>query len=312
MNFFEKSNNKENKKEAFAKISSSSPEGVLLIENLPGNQTLEVSLDELRAGGLEKIAQLLRPEDLAAIMLMLRAADQQVLLAQVDGAIPVQVSNLEPLAKITESSGDVSVKRAGQVLTLKVGDSVLAGDEVMAMAKSVSLQVIGRSGEAGPVVKLSGVVQFSMTATAPDAPSKVLIAVSEGPVAVLGSALAQQSVVVSTPAGSVASSGGGAGYGVSVSDSGVTTLVSTSGRQEVSFVGATGARQSLTATVEGIQLNAAQPTSGTPLSTPSAAVSQAAVKAVFDLVGQAGAGSAIGSSDSTQSASGTSLSLIHI
>ena len=185
---------------------------------------------------MAEIADLLRPEDVAAILLMLQSAQQQVLLAQADSSISAQLSSLQVLARVSESNGDITVKRAGQTFTLKVGDSILAGDEVNSDTKPVTLQLATRSSDAGPTVKFSGVVQLGFENPNPVASTKFLLAVIQGPAAVLGASQAHQSVVLSTPAGLFTSAGAGAGFGVNVSAGGSTTLVANGGKQDVSFV----------------------------------------------------------------------------
>ena len=139
MNFFEKIVNKVIKKDYFEKAQIAQINESVLTLNLSGDQTLELTLDELRGGRLAEIADLLRPEDLAAILLMLQGSQQPVILAQADGSIPVQVSNLQVLATVVEMAGEVTVKRANQTFVLKVGESVVVGDEVSAGSNSVTL-----------------------------------------------------------------------------------------------------------------------------------------------------------------------------
>ena len=109
-----------------------------------------------------------------------------MLLAQADSSISAQLSSLQVLARVSESNGDITVKRAGQTFTIKVGDSILAGDEVNADAKPVTLQLATRSSDAGPTVKFSGVVQLGFETPNPVASTKFLLAVIQGPAAVLG------------------------------------------------------------------------------------------------------------------------------
>lgn len=186
MNFFEKIINKVVKKDYADKAQITQVNDTVLIENLPGDQTLALTMEELRGGKLSEIADLLRPEDLAAILLMMQNSQQAVVLAQADGSIPAQVSSLQVLATIAETSGDVTVKRAGQTFVLKVGDSVLAGDEVNAGSKPVTLQLVPRNADAGATVKFSGVVQLGFEIPNPVPTSKILVAVVDGPAAVLG------------------------------------------------------------------------------------------------------------------------------
>lgn len=159
MSFFEKIVSKIAQKSYSPKPQITQKDDSFLIENLPGNQTLELSLEDLRSGMLAQIADLLRPEDLAAILLMLSERAPSVLLAQAAGSIPEQVSNLQALATLV--SGELTVQRAGLTFVLKVGDTVLAGDEVNADAKPVTTQLSAKNAEAGATVKFSGVVQFA-------------------------------------------------------------------------------------------------------------------------------------------------------
>jgi len=70
MNSFEKNINKVLNKEYNDKTQISLVNNTLVIENLAGNQTLALTLDQVRGGMLADIAELLRPEDMAAILLM--------------------------------------------------------------------------------------------------------------------------------------------------------------------------------------------------------------------------------------------------
>jgi hypothetical protein len=93
-----KSNKQITQKSYVDKVQISLNADTVLIENLPGNQTLELSLEDLGAGVLADLADVLRPEDLAAILLMLNERVSPVLVAQAAGPIPAQVSNLQALA----------------------------------------------------------------------------------------------------------------------------------------------------------------------------------------------------------------------
>jgi hypothetical protein len=121
MNAFEKNINKVFNKECDDKAQITLVNNALVIENLAGNETLALTLDQLRSGMLAEIAHLLRPEDVAAILLMLQSAQQPVLLAQADSSISAQLSSLQVLARVSESNGDITVKRAGQTFNIKVG-----------------------------------------------------------------------------------------------------------------------------------------------------------------------------------------------
>lgn len=112
-----KNNNQITQKSYLDKVQISLNADTVLIENLPGNQTLELSLEDLGAGVLADLADVLRPEDLAAILLMLNERVPPVLLAQEAGPISAQVSSLQALATLV--SGEVTVQRAGLSLYSK-------------------------------------------------------------------------------------------------------------------------------------------------------------------------------------------------
>ena len=285
MNFFEKIIEKITQKSYADKVQIWLKADTVLIENLPGNQTLELSLEDLSAGMLADLADLLRPEDLAAISLLLKGSESAVVLAQADASIPAQVSNLQPLASI--ATGEVTVQRSGLTFILKVGDSVLAGDELNASSKPVTLQLNAKSSELGATVKFSGTVQFGYDNSNAVAGPKVLVSVIEGPVAVLGSNVAQQSVVLATPVGSLTATGAGTGYGVNVSPTGATTLVAAAGNQEVSFLSNTGLQSAITATNVGVMLGTLD-ANAPPLG--AANDLSESKKAVSELMGGDGAG----------------------
>jgi Ca2+-binding RTX toxin-like protein len=193
-----------------------------------------------------------------------------------------------------------------KLLTSRWGDSILAGDEVNADAKPVTLQLATRSSDAGPTVKFSGVVQLGFETPNPVASTKFLLAVIQGPAAVLGASQAHQSVVLSTPAGLFSSAGAGAGFGVNVSAGGSTTLVANGGKQDVSFVSLTGTVRSITATDSGQLLTANN--ENAPQAIANGTVTSS-IKAIADLMGPLAvprADLAVGSVDSANNMSSSS------
>ena len=140
MNSFEKNINKVLNKEYNDKTQISLVNNTLVIENLAGNETLALTLEQLRSGILAEIADLLRPEDVAAILLMLQNAQNPVLRRGI-AITPVKFGISFNVVHFNQAGALVHIYTDGTVLVTHGG--VEMGQGLHTKVAQVAAQALG-------------------------------------------------------------------------------------------------------------------------------------------------------------------------